>query len=651
MATRASQTASVKPARPEQPSVKILVPVWGQDYIRRFEGLGLASILSPGNLPALAASCNIEFIFLTSARDFGHFESLDLMSRLRKHAAVRYVAIDDLIVPGLYSVTLTVAYTRGMAIFGEGMTDIHFIYCNADFVLGDGALAHVGQCIAQGQNVVLAGSVRVVSEEVEPRLRRLVRDDGVLEVQPRPLARFVFQHPHIMQVAKTVNQDFCWARAPNHMFWDVDDTALVARFFQIFMLCLKPTQARTRIDGYCDYSFVPAFCPGEPIHVVGDSDQVCLLELQGREQEVGDVLFVGDREDLWARSIAEWCTPEHAQIAGQPILYHAADIPAAARDVVAQSDKYVDSMLSKIPAPAGYSGQYYWVYGVAAWRLRRTPEMTLAGWPSELDAELPVSALKHPSFDQDRRRRACAPLLQPRGLKARLQRLLIGSPPALTALHPQASGLKPLIARASQIQARLKADPGYKVLVVADLGGWIDRILTIDDPRVYRTELLIAATWRLQPDPAMDEVVILQQGTGPSELERAIKNSLGALKPGGRLTLLCHYPSHVAYDHDPSLGDLRAFAVAPLGDRRRDLYAIPNAHKAYAQGLMEAAAALGDERPSVRRGGIVPAAAAVIKRLSRPRFNEPLSHAAAILSGAAPASQPETLTPPFVGQG
>ncbi|MGR4865468.1 hypothetical protein ACIPQB_16995 [Caulobacter sp. LARHSG274] len=575
---------------------------------------------------------------MTGRADFEHFEALKQMERLRGHAGVRYVAIDDLIVPGLYSVTLTLAYTRGMAMFGDAMSDMHFIYCNADFVVGDGSFAYLSDEILDGRNVILGGSVRVVSEEVEPLLNAKVDETGVLITPPRELARYVFEHPHIMQIAKTVNQEFCWARSPNHLFWDVDDQTLIARFYQIFMLCLRPTHARPTIDGYCDYSFVPAFCPNEPIHVVDDSDKVCLLELQGRSQEADDVIFGGGREPHWLASIDEWCTPEHTQIARKPIVYHAGALPPNIDLVLSGSGDYVEWQLASVRTPAPHPGHYYWVYGVAAWRIRRSEKDSLAGMPPELDLTLASGALKHPTFDPDRQRRAYRGAGPATNLAQKIRRGIFGELPAYSRLHPDASGLAPLVRHAHHVRSRIDGDHDYRAMVVADLGGWIDGVFPVDHDRILRTEPLIAATWRFRPEPPLDEVVILQNGVEQAELERILKNVLPAIKPGGRVTLLCKYPTH-----EDSAGratnDIRAFAVAPLIDKRHGNYPFPHKHHQYAVRIAVARGELASRSGMTRLKGLLRFGWALAARLSRVGDAAPYHPSGAIFSGVVPGHE------------
>jgi hypothetical protein len=531
----------------QRPSVKILVTVWGQSYIERFARFGLASMLAPGNLPAVASRWDVEFVILTSRADFDHFERLDLMRAARRFASVRYEAIDDLIVPGLFSVTLTLAYMRGVAMFGEAMTQSHFLFWNADFVLSAGAMTYLAGEIAADRKVILAGSLRAVSEDVEGLLNSRVEKDRVLNLTGRELTALALAHPHRMQIAKTVNQGGPWAGSPNHMFWTVGEDAVVARFWQIFMLCLKPTRVLTAIDGYCDYSFVPSLCPDAEWLVVGDSDDVCLLELQGRDADHEDVHKGPGREVAWLRSIREWCTPEHLEVARRPILFHAGEPPAAAADVVSASRAYVEAIADNIGARPPHPGHHYWLMGLVAWNARRRASEVERPLPAELERRMPLGALHHPTahfarMDWTRGARARS---DPAG---RLQRTLVGDPATPTRLHPDRDALQAVGQTLVEMRQRLEQG-GRLGLIVGPPLAWLDRIFP-PDGRHLRADPEWFRIWTFTPEPPVDEAAIyLRAGSAtPEDAAWLISATAGLIKPGGRLTILAHAPAYFLSD-------------------------------------------------------------------------------------------------------
>src|SRR5215216_5559166 len=114
--------APVLPERRTSPaSVKLVLPVWGYEYVRQFLECGLPTLLAPGNVPALTGELPCEFIILTSSDD---------EEFLREHATFRHLAatcdteirlIDHLITDSNYSTTITLAYTEVVRSVGPAM--------------------------------------------------------------------------------------------------------------------------------------------------------------------------------------------------------------------------------------------------------------------------------------------------------------------------------------------------------------------------------------------------------------------------------------------------------------------------------------------------------------------------------------------------
>lgn len=565
----------------DRPSVKIVVAAWGASYIARFAEFGLASMLAPGNLPAVAPRWRIEFVILTTAADIPAFERLERLNRARAYAEVRFETIDDLIVPGLFTVTLTLAYMRGMRVFGEAMTGSHFVFWNADFVLSDGAFSYLADRIDEGRKVVLAGSIRAVSEDVQDPLQALTDGEGALAASGRQMVRLALDHPHALQLAKTLDVGETWAESPNHMFWTAGPDAVVARFWQIFMLCLRPTRALSAIDGYCDYSFTAALCPGEPILVVGDSDEVCLLEMQGRDQDHEAVRRGPDREVAWRDSIAEWCTEGHLEVARQPILFHAGEPPAEAAEVVRRSGDYVEAMAAAVGPRFGHEGHYYWTAGVAAWNQRR-PLAARAVRPPEIPQSLPLAALSHPS--RGRFTEAWARRPRRGGGLAVVQRALVGDALKPKALHPDREAF---IALAEAV----RGTEGGR-LVVADPHPWLDDILPPDDLRI---DAALAEAWPLEPAAELTGVLIYLRAGAPYDAGRIVAHALGALPTGGRVTILAHDPAYGA-DESVIAPVLAAFEAAGLDQAQRRLVTAPKAAFDYAQALRTVATGAGGGR-------------------------------------------------------
>jgi hypothetical protein len=418
-----------------RPKVKFLTVVWGVAYIERFAGLALPSFLAPGNLPALAAATDLEVVIMTARADIEHFDAHATFQRLRAICAVRFIEIDDLITSGVYGVTLTLAYARPIIASGAGMLDTHFVFMNADFVLADGSLRGLARHILAGRSIVIAPSFRSTAEAVEPHLLAAVDNTaGTLAIAPRKLVDLALRHPHPTTLAKIVNLGFCHSVHPNQFFWQVDEHAMLGRYYLIFMLCLKPERVIDRIDSYCDYGFIPEMCPSGDTAVMADSDDFFMLELQGREQEM-PLLYLGraSKAEI-ASSLNEWTTAEHRRSAKYDVVFHSQDIPAGVETARRDASAFISKIERRLEAPVPHSNHHYWIGGVESWRNRRLAQ-GLSATAVELDvtprAFTPAYSADPPAAPPGRRT-----AMMIKSILIAVRNLILGRRPSVTMLHP-----------------------------------------------------------------------------------------------------------------------------------------------------------------------------------------------------------------------
>ncbi|NMM46727.1 hypothetical protein HH303_19720 [Rhodospirillaceae bacterium KN72] len=404
----------------EKQKVQFLAVMWGKKYIDFFVDVSGPALLAPGNLPAMASALDSRFVFLTKESDIAYLKKSAIYERIKAYADIDFIAIDDLIIPGLMSYTLTHAYGRGILVHGADMVNRHFVFMNADFVFADGTLKTLSLRIAAGYDVVMAPSLRCTQEETFGSLRDAAgQGDATLILTPRDAVDLTLRHLHPTAIANIVNQPFTNSLVANQFLWRVDHTTMVAHFYLLFMLCIKPTRVVESFHGFCDYVFVPELCPGSAINIIDDSDDGFILEMQSRDQEL-KTLALGKRDqESIARQLSEWTTKEHREYALRPILFHAGDVPVAVEAVRQESQRYMESIHALLrPTPQPVRHHPYWVGAMHA----ATRYLTAQARWSETAADTSGA-------DVDRELMESVPFAR------RLFRMLAGSPPHATPLH------------------------------------------------------------------------------------------------------------------------------------------------------------------------------------------------------------------------
>ncbi len=501
---------------------RFLLTVWGKAYVDGLMAAVLPSFLAPGNLPTLAERTALEVVIMTTRESVVEFLRHPAFARLEALCPVSFVPIDDLVQIPNYGIVLTTAFARGVMAAGAAQTDIHFVFMNADFVLADGSLRSLAERIAAGERCIMGPSLRASEEQLLPRLAEEARrQDGVLSLSARELVGMALAHPHPTVVAKTVNQALVHSDPCNQLYWRVDETTLLARFYLVFMLCIRPERPLERVCFWCDYGFVPELAPSSPVTTFADSDTFFMLELQKEQTEASFFRLGPLRTDSLARSL-DWATAHHRAFAYHDLVFHAGDIPEALAAARADAGRLVGAVAALLPPPADHRDHYYWLSAINALVEHRNRHGERAAWPPELDAQpfrRTRSAAAQSSEDDPFAER---PSWHPDAADARLVRRL----------------LKQMI-----------DDGGGPVLLICRAGCRFARALG-DDPRFEPVELHAVAAGFLPPSIAAHRyrrVLCHAESRLTRDATAAAAHALPLLADDGTLTVLLQ--------HDPSDSD------------------------------------------------------------------------------------------------
>lgn len=349
-------------------AIKVLLPVWGYDFVEQFLNWNLPTLLAPGNLPALASQLPTEFIFLTSHRDREALRQHAAIRRLEQVCRVGFHLIDDLITEGNHSTTVTMAYLRAVRATHDAMLDTCFFFLVSDYVMADGSLARVLERMMNGASAVQAGNFQVVEDDAAPWLeRQLALHPIALSLSSRQLMQWAMSNLHPTTAANIVNFPVTHNTHVNRLFWRVDSDTLIGRFYLMHMICIRPELVDFVVGSSCDYSFVPEMCPSGNVAVMTDSDDYLVIEMQPRSHESRFLRWGGVDPGQIAESLGEWTTAVHRANVRHLVVFHGRDIPASVEKYRVESDAFLQRIASKLPAkPQPHRNHPYWRGAVAA---------------------------------------------------------------------------------------------------------------------------------------------------------------------------------------------------------------------------------------------------------------------------------------------
>ncbi|WP_374631512.1 sulfotransferase domain-containing protein [Ferrovibrio sp.] len=386
--SRGSSSSQQQPTSAPRRKFCCLLAVWGLPYAKLFLDRALYSLMAWGNLPYLAENGDAEFIVLTRREDYDTFQNHGIFLKLCQLMKVSFLPIDDLLGRTGYGASLTFAFARGIMSRETEMTNTHFIFLNADFLFSADSFRNMIKHIDAGYSAILAPSFRCEKEPFLDFSALQIGGETQYEKTGRELVQIALDHIHRTFAARVVEPARNHSTAINQFLWKVDDKTYVGHFFLQFMLMIKPEVPLKSVVGYCDYTFVPLLCPSGNIKIVNDSDEIFILEMQGRDHEIEyihpgpfpSIDFISDR-------LGEWTTKMHRIYGETPLIFHAADIPKDAEEVKQRAGLFIQEVSALLPEPAPYMHHPYWHGHLSACKVRVSDFKI---FPVPMDSNLPA---------------------------------------------------------------------------------------------------------------------------------------------------------------------------------------------------------------------------------------------------------------------
>jgi hypothetical protein len=354
--------------------IRIIVPVWGTDYVHRWLQLSFASMLADGNLPYLKEHSDVELIILTKAADAAVMTNDGRFKEAMAGIRTSCITIDEFFPPERvsYGVPLTLAYGKAIAKIGDKDLGSFAVLLNADFILSKGSLANLLRRIEAGHTVVTAPSIRVPDHIVRPiLLTRLDADGKMLSMSGREMMKLVNRYPHSSVLGRTINENNLVDSSHYHLiYWRVSQDFLMARYFLLMPLCFQVQTRLKTVICPVDYGFISEACPNATLSVLNDSDDFVMLELQEQHAEAALLRIAPSTDSLeqrlqlfstqLAKNATEWTTAEHRRSAGYDLYFHSEDIPSDVRERTKIFTELIDGVLATLPPPVSHIGHFHW---------------------------------------------------------------------------------------------------------------------------------------------------------------------------------------------------------------------------------------------------------------------------------------------------
>lgn len=456
---------------------RLIIPVWGERYVSKVLSITLPAVLAPGNLPALCETFDVELVIVTESRLFDLVKGSACFQAATRICTVKLIQLDDLLteVAGDYGMVLTYALFRGFADLGARLTETYLLLLNADFIISDGSLRHLGRLMGEGHCVIHAPSFRVVLEDVWPQLQARVDPAScMLRLPSRDLARLALAHKHPTVKARTVNQRLRHQSWMDQYYWYVDEDTMIGYQSPVALVAVKPERVVTEPTNFWDYGFLPEAAPSATPVYITDSDDFFMIEPQSRDTGSEMIRIGWFSLDEMAGKESLRATQQHRESGRQLLKIHASDLPCDLDRYVMESHAYMDELYRRLsPDPASYLSHSLLSHWFEQAKERRRGSQTGDEPPLQDAAEKQASAVTGLTEGAAK---------GTRGLLWTLYRKILGAPPEVGKFHPLWVDMEPISRKIAELRAR-----GENLLWIASAESVLDPLL---DDRVTPAAIL-----------------------------------------------------------------------------------------------------------------------------------------------------------------
>jgi hypothetical protein len=252
----------------------LVVVAWGEMYTRAFAEVCLPTLLAPGNLPdvrALGQSC---LHLYTTPADEKWLASAPAYQAVGKLLPVHVHYTD--------SISGQSKYDRMNASHRDAMQSAQH-HGQAAVVISPDCL-YSANCLTRAEALLEAGAQAIALpgligqwETLAPSATAMVRDH-VLNLPERKLMELALPRLHPFQQSFYVNAP-AFSDWPVQYLWRIPGEGLLARYFHLHPLVVRPKPAAPPPEIAIDYDYLEHACELSRIHVVQDSDEMCLVSL------------------------------------------------------------------------------------------------------------------------------------------------------------------------------------------------------------------------------------------------------------------------------------------------------------------------------------------------------------------------------------
>jgi hypothetical protein len=272
---------------------KIVVPVWGENYLRTFLNYSLPSQMNQKNLIHLTKTHNIDYVVYTRATDMKMLENNHLVKSMLSLRILRTKLIDEF--EQEFNQNSNYRYDLKSKIYAlelqQSAMDSTPTYClNADILFSNNFFAETIELIDRGAQAVQVFAPRTDLDAVSHYFDSSIKTASSIEISAKDLSKIWAANIHPLNEMHFVENLKSKEFHPSTLIWPIKDESYYIKSFHLYPILVKPDKPNLTLSGTIDGTLLEDLnLSRNQISTVTNLESIFCCELSTRDHYVGHI--------------------------------------------------------------------------------------------------------------------------------------------------------------------------------------------------------------------------------------------------------------------------------------------------------------------------------------------------------------------------
>jgi hypothetical protein len=283
----------------------IIIPLWGDKYINRFEKFILPSLLTKNNLFYLNKLYDVKITFCTLNNNINFLKNLLIKFNFK----LKFVKIDELIKKTKIRRLLHLVYFKGIKSEVRDHKKVNFLFLNSDDFFSNNYLKEISLILKKNKNIkcILENKILVDQKKFSEKISTYrynkaisINSKKLLEIGLKSLANFS-KFSFLNLKNKFNYNSYC-------LYWKVNEYNLLCSGFLLHPVLIRPKKKITKMNGFLDYFLVPEYSNRKNIKILLSNKKLFRIGLSNNE----NLKFIYNFDiKKYSTVVNSWVTNDH----------------------------------------------------------------------------------------------------------------------------------------------------------------------------------------------------------------------------------------------------------------------------------------------------------------------------------------------------